>query len=166
MRQRRRLGFITAWVVVPVVLALTTAAAWASGGGRIASPCLVQAVRPAVGKFTQRLVLHGRVSCSEARRTYRGFLRDEDSGACGSGQICGIRQPGGWKCAFLSVVESEADGGLKADCSRRGASFGAYNVADKSGKARDTAAPPPTSSANWTTLLCLHRSPPMSCLRS
>lgn len=145
VRQPWRLGLIP--VVAVVFLALVSTGAQATAGARVASPCLVQAVRPIVGKFTKRLVLRGKVSCSEAGRTYRAFLRDEDSGACGSGQICGIRQAGGWQCAFLSVVESKQDHGLEADCSRRGASFGVYSVAGKSGKARDTTAPALTSSA-------------------
>ena len=41
---------------------------------------------------------------------------------------------------FLSSVESKEDGGLQAACSRKGSSFGVYNVAAKTGKARDPAA--------------------------
>lgn len=128
---RTRLGLLS--VAVVVALALVSSGALATVGARIASPCRVQAVRPEVGKVTQRVVLHGKVSCSQARRTYLAFLRDEDSGACGSGRICGVLQPGGWQCSFLSSVESKADGGLQARCSRAGASFGVYNLARKRG---------------------------------
>lgn len=124
---RTRLGVLFGAVVVG--LALQSSGALAT----VASSCRVQAVRPEVGKVTQRIVLHGKVSCSRARRTYLAFLRDEDSGACGSGRICGVLQPGGWQCSFLSSVESKADGGLRAGCSRAGASFGVYNLARKRG---------------------------------
>jgi hypothetical protein len=60
-----------------------------------------------LGPQTDRLALRGEVSCAQARRTLRAFLRDANSGACGSGRICGIRQPGGWQCAFLGAVESQ-----------------------------------------------------------
>lgn len=123
---RTRLGLLCGAIVV--ALALVSTNALASRGARIASSCLVQAVRPGLGKATQRVVLHGKVSCSQARRTYLAFLRDEDSGACGSGRICGVLQPGGWQCSFLSSVESKADGGRLAGCFRAGASFGVYNL--------------------------------------
>jgi hypothetical protein len=129
---RTRLGLLCAAIVV--ALALVSTDALARDGARIASSCQVQGVRPVAGRFTQRLVLHGEVSCAQARRTYLAFLHDADSGACGSGRICGVLQPGGWQCSFLSSVESNADGGLLAGCSREGASFGAYNLAGNGGK--------------------------------
>lgn len=129
---RTRLGLLS--VAIVVALALVSTDALATGGARIASSCRVQAVRPEVGKLTQRVVLHGKVSCSQARRAYLAFLRDEDSGACGSGRICEVLQPGGWQCSFLSSVESKADGGLLAGCSRAGASFGVYNLARQARK--------------------------------
>ncbi len=135
---RTRLGVLVGAVVV--ALALVSSGAVATVGARIASSCRVRAVRPEVGKVTQRVVLHGKVSCSQARRTYLAFLRAEDSGACGSGRICGVLQAGGWQCSFLSSVESKEDGGLQARCSRKGSSFGVYNVAAKTGRARDPAA--------------------------
>jgi hypothetical protein len=131
-----RLGLIAVGIV-----ALTL---WATGaqaaGGRTAGPCLVQAARPVTGKFTARLVLHGKATCSEARSTYRAFLHAEDSGACGSGRICDELLGGGWRCAFLSSVESKQDGGLQAECSRKGSSFGVYNAAAKTRSARDASA--------------------------
>jgi hypothetical protein len=136
---RTRLGLLS--VAIVVALALVSSAALATGGATIASPCLVQ-IGTASGKpTTWRLVLHGKVSCAQARRTYDAFFRDEDSGACGSGQICGIRQPGGWQCAFLNAVESKGDHGLQADCSRRGASIDAYDAASKTKNA--SASPEP-----------------------
>ena len=129
---RTRLGLLSGAIVV--ALALVSTGALATVGARIASSCRVQAVRPEVGEFTQRVVLHSKVSCSQARRTYLVFLRDVDSGAFGSGRICEVLQPGGWQCSFLSSVESNADGGLQAGCSRAaGASFGVYNLARKRG---------------------------------
>lgn len=100
----------------------------------LASPCLIRVVGP-VASGTQRLVLHGMVSCSQARRTYRSFLHDESSGVCGSGRICEVLQPGGWQCSYLSAVESKQNHGLKAGCYRRGSSFGAYNVAGTAAQA-------------------------------
>lgn len=130
-----RATFSFAMAAITVVVVLMTTGAQARRDGAIASPCLVQ-IGTASGKATTwRLVLHGKVSCAQARRRFDAFRRDVDSGACGSGQICGIRQPGGWQCAFLSVVESKGDHGLLADCSRRGASIDAYDAA---GKARKT----------------------------
>ncbi len=129
---RTRLALFS--VAIVVALTLVTTAARAGGSARIAASCRVQAVRPEVGKVTQRVVLRGRVVCSQARRAYLAFLRAEDSGACGSGRICGVLQPGGWQCSLVSSVESKADGGLQAGCSRPGASFGVSNVARNGGK--------------------------------
>ena len=99
-----RATFSFAMAAFTVVVVLTTTGAQARRDGSTLSPCLVQ-IGTASGKATTwRLVLHGKVSCAQARRTFDAFRHDEDSGACGSGQICGIRQPGGWQCAFLSAV--------------------------------------------------------------
>ncbi len=98
------------------------------------APCLVREVFQGSAQ-SQRLALHGKVSCAQARRTYQRFLRDEYSGACGSGRICDIKQPGGWQCSFLSAVESQTDHGLQAGCRRAGASFGVYNVDAKPSQA-------------------------------
>lgn len=124
-------AFSLAVAATTVVVALTTTGAQAKGNGTIVSPCLIQP-GTASGKAT-RLVLRGKVSCAQARRAYHAFLRDEASGACGSGRICGIHQPGGWQCAFLSAVESKGDHGLEADCNRPGASIDAYKAAGKVG---------------------------------
>jgi hypothetical protein len=129
-------------VAAAVVIASVTVAAMAVVAGRAtaaratsaAKPCLVRQVLPS-GARTQRLALHGNVSCAQARRTYQSFLRDANSGACGSGRICGIKQPGGWQCSFLSAVESQMAHGLQAGCRRAGASFGVYNVGGKASEA-------------------------------
>ncbi|HUA43775.1 MAG TPA: hypothetical protein VMA77_01030 [Solirubrobacteraceae bacterium] len=124
-------------VIVGTTVAATALAApnaTAAPGARTATPCLVRAVL-FNGAVTQRLALHGKVSCAQARRTYQRYLRDADSGACGSGRICQISQPGGWRCSALSAVESQMAHGLEAGCTRRGASFGVYPVRGKASDA-------------------------------
>jgi hypothetical protein len=131
----RRVG--AAVVIAGVMVAAMTVVAggaWAARGTSSAAPCLVREVFQGSAQ-SQRLALHGKVSCAQARRTYQRFLRDEYSGACGSGRICDIKQPGGWQCSFLSAVESQMDHGLQAGCRRAGASFGVYNVGAKASQA-------------------------------
>lgn len=129
---------VAAAVVIASVMvaAMTVVAGRASAarGSSGAAPCLVREVFQGYAQ-SQRLALHGKVSCAQARRSYQSFLRDANSGACGSGRICGIKQPGGWQCSFLSAVESQMDHGRQAGCRRAGASFGAYDVGGKASEA-------------------------------
>jgi hypothetical protein len=127
----RRVGIAVA-VASMTVAAMAAGAASATSARRIDTPanCLVR-VATVLGPQTDRLALRGKVSCAQARRTLRAFLRDANSGACGSGRICGIRQPGGWRCVFLSAVESQLLHGEGADCHRAGGSFGVYNASRK-----------------------------------
>lgn len=131
----RRIGSAVGIASITVAMMVSIAGgATAAEGVSAATPCLVREVFQG-GAQSQRLALHGKVSCVQARRTYQRFLRDEKSGACGSGRICEIKQPGGWQCSFLSAVESEMAHGLQAGCSRAGASFGVYNLGGKAAEA-------------------------------
>ena len=126
----RRVGIAVAVASMTVAaIAVVAASVAAARGTHAAAACLAPAVTPPGAKV--RLALRGKVSCAQARRTVRAFLRDENSGACGSGRICEIRQPGGWQCALLSTVESRMLDGEQADCVRAGGSFGVYKASRK-----------------------------------
>lgn len=95
-----------------VVLALSTAGAWATGGGRIASACsnkTVTVFQPKPVAVTLRFVLHGKVSCYKAHRLMQAYFRRATPKYCvNRGTACSIRFPGGWDCA--RHVAGEHDG--------------------------------------------------------
>jgi hypothetical protein len=127
-------------LVVVMGLVLGTLASTAAGApttvrARTASTCPKQTSRDAVGRiWSWRVVLRGKVSCSEAIRTNLAYIRAAREGRCRS-RICSqVAFPGGWLCSSLSAAEEkELRNGLTSRCERRGASFWVYKVASHSG---------------------------------
>ena len=95
--------------IIPValaILALASSGAVASGAAKTGSTCAYK---------TSRLVLHGNVSCSEARRTMSSWERAQSSNRCREAN-CGVG--GGWEC--YSEIRTLGD---EVGCMRRRASF-------------------------------------------
>jgi hypothetical protein len=119
-------GLVLAAAGVFVVLASMSTAAQAAGGGRAAAACSNETVTVFGKSIRLRLVLHGNVSCNEARRTIRTYFRQATFRRCrAAGNICGLEVPGGWTCA-LAGAASEAP--LIAGCFRSGARVKVYEV--------------------------------------
>ncbi len=132
---RTRLGLLC--VAIVVALALVSTDALARGGARIASSCQVQAVKPDVGKFVLRFVVHG-VSCNKANSLIRTYFRHQATpGYCFKhGNICAFVS-GGWTCSF-PLYEGEG-GGDFAGCARENpsASIKVYTVTRRASAAAD-----------------------------
>lgn len=105
-------GTVAALTAVGATVALSSAGAWATGGGRIASACsnkTVTVFEPKPVAVTLRFVLHGKVSCHKAHRLMQAYFRRATPKYCvNRGTACSIRFPGGWDCA--RHVAGEHDG--------------------------------------------------------
>jgi hypothetical protein len=114
-------------VLIGVVIAILPASSATAGSRRA---CPKQRSKDALGRpWTWRVVLHGRVSCREANRTNRRYLRALREGRCPT-RICSeVTFPGGWTCSALSPVEEQELGnGEVGGCRRRGAHFEVFEV--------------------------------------
>ncbi len=118
-------------LAIGVGVAFLPAGATAMGSAR---GCPKQRSKDALGRpWTWRVVLHGRVSCREANRTNRRYLRALREGRCPT-RICSeVTFPGGWTCSALSSAEEQELGnGEVGGCRRRGAHFEVFKVPARS----------------------------------
>jgi hypothetical protein len=124
------MSFISVGVIVTLAL-MATAAAASDGGGRVASACLNKRLAgfppSPTRQVTFRLVLHGKVSCTRARRTSRAYEKAALAGRCPYRICTEATFAGGWKCASSSAVE-EHEGAPAFSCANRQASFAGYVV--------------------------------------
>lgn len=92
--------------------------------------CAKQTSKNALGRrWTWRGVLHGRVSCRQAARTERRYIRALREGRCRTRICTQVTFPGGWTCSSLSAVEEQELGnGEVGGCERKGASFSVFEV--------------------------------------
>lgn len=131
---RKRLSFIP--VAVVVALALMATGALAAGGAKTASACPTQTSKDAIGRtWSWRVVLHGKVSCSEAIRTNLAYLRALRAGRCPTEICTEVTFPGGWTCSSVIPALEKKLAPVVSECERKGASFDVDKVS------RPTAAP-------------------------
>lgn len=92
--------------------------------------CAKQTSKNVLGqRWTWRAVLHGRVSCREAARTERRYIRALREGRCKTRICTQVTFPGGWTCSSLSAVEEQELGnGLVGGCDRKGTRFSVFEV--------------------------------------
>jgi hypothetical protein len=128
-------GLIPAAVGAIAVLALVGAALPAAGGAAAASAACTNATidgGKSFGTVTYRFVLTGDVSCVEAHRTMRAYVRAIVAGRCPTRICTQVVFPGGWTCSSASAVE-RGSGSPLAGCVRSGASFDAYKAGGSAG---------------------------------
>jgi hypothetical protein len=126
---RPKLGFIHIGAVVALAL-LATGVMATYGLGKTAAACSNETINEAkyLGKVTYRFVLKGNVSCNEAHRTLRAYIRAVAAGRCPSRICTEVVFAGGWTCSATSAAEQQTNGGLLAGCDRRRASFVVYRA--------------------------------------
>lgn len=92
--------------------------------------CPKQTSKNALGqRWTWRVVLRGRVSCRQAIRTHRRYIRAVREGRCPTRICLDVTLPGGWTCNSLNAVEEQELGnGLVGGCERKKASFKIFEV--------------------------------------
>lgn len=120
MRSRR------ACIPVAIVVALAIMAIGASTtvGAKTASACPAQTTNDAIGRtWSWRVVVHGRVSCTEAIRTNLAYIRAVREGRCPSEICTEVTFPGGWTCSSVIPALERELAPVVSGCERTGASF-------------------------------------------
>ena len=114
-------------VAIGLVVALLPASATATKHRRT---CPRQTSENALGqRWTWHVVLHRRVSCRQAARTERRYIRALREGRCKTRICTQVTFPGGWTCSSLSAVEEQELGnGEVGGCDRKGASFSVFEA--------------------------------------
>lgn len=79
------------------------------------------------GKMTVRFVLHGHVTCREARRTMRRYARAIVQGRCPTEICTQVTFPGGWTCS-TAIPTQQGPHRPTWSCDRPRASFDVYKV--------------------------------------
>jgi len=102
----------------------------AKAGAGAAAHCSNATIRGGsnVATLTYRFVLKGHVTCAEAHRTMRAYVRALVAGRCPTRICTQVLFPGGWTCSATSTVEQRAGSPL-GGCDRRNASFQVFSAA-------------------------------------
>lgn len=124
---KTRTRLVLAVACVTVMASLASVPGQAATRHRLSSAACSNETINVFGKVAVRFVLHGQVSCGEARRTMRAYALAIVKGRCPTEICTEVTFPGGLTCS-TAVRTLQGPNRPTWGCERSGASFDVYKV--------------------------------------